>query len=65
MILLIQCLDPDGICRAWAYGSPEDAEDIRKLAAEHLAEYRAEKAMLRDPLAEAEYTILEESLAGA
>ena len=61
---IVRYRDPEGKTRAWAYGNPEEAEEVRQLAAKHLSLYRAEKAKVRDPLATAEFTVHEETFEG-
>jgi hypothetical protein len=61
--IIVRYLDPDGGCRAWASGPVKDRLEIRELADKHLAEYRIEKLVVGDPLATAEYTMIEERLA--
>lgn len=54
--VLVCKTDPGGIPRAWATGPESSLEDVKAEANEQLAAYRFEKAMKRDPLADAEYT---------
>jgi hypothetical protein len=54
-VLLVQHIDPDGMCRAWA--ADECEEEAYREADRQLGLYRTKKAALNDPLAYADYTV--------
>lgn len=60
---LVQYLDPEGMCRAFATGQWQLKEAVRERAKEELKKYRAEKRAVNDLyLAEAVYTLHEEEV---
>lgn len=53
--ILVQFLDPEGKCRAWAKGPADRLAEVLERAEKELDAYRAEKREVGDPLAEAQF----------
>lgn len=58
-VIALAYLDPSGVPRAWARGSADKRDEVRRLAAAHLSTYLAEKRAAGDPLAVARFRLQE------